>query len=113
MDLPLPTPKVSPVAGASATPSSSASWNGSAWSIVPSPQTGEGGFLDAIVDMGSDNVWVAGDEIDHWNGATWSQMATVNGRIIHAITAIAATASDDIWFADVDDFIHYGCHPTS
>ncbi len=63
--------------------------------------------------MGSDNVWVAGDEIDHWNGATWSQMATVNGRIIHAITAIAATASDDIWFADVDDFIHYGCHPTS
>lgn len=86
-------------------------WNGTAWSVFPAPQTGEGGFLQAVLDLGPGNVWAAGDEIDHWNGQTWAQMPTVDGTPIAGITAIAATGADDIWFADVNDFIHYRCLP--
>jgi hypothetical protein len=88
-------------------------WNGTVWSIVPSPQTGEEGMLEAVVDISPDDVWAAGDEIDHWNGQAWSQTPTINGAAIQTITAIAATASNNIWFADVNDFIHYGCQPAS
>jgi hypothetical protein len=88
-------------------------WNGTVWSILPSPQTGENGVLEAVADLGPDDVWAAGDEIDHWNGRSWTQIATINGAAIETITAIAAVSSDDIWFADVDDFIHYGCQPAS
>jgi hypothetical protein len=86
-------------------------WNGSAWSVFPTPQTGEGGFLQAVLDLGPGNVWAAGDEIDRWDGQTWAQMPTVDGTPIAGITAIAAPGADDIWFADVNDFIHYTCPP--
>jgi hypothetical protein len=88
-------------------------WNGTAWSVLPSPQTGEEGFLEGVVDLSPDDVWAAGDEIDHWNGQRWTQIPTINGTGIESITAIAAIASNDIWFADVDDFIHYGCQPAT
>jgi hypothetical protein len=88
-------------------------WSGTAWSISPSPQTGEEGGLEAVVDLSPDDVWAAGDEIDHWDGQTWSQIPTINGTAIQSITAMAASASNDIWFADVNDFIHYGCQPAS
>jgi hypothetical protein len=88
-------------------------WNGTAWSVVPSPQTGGFGYLNAVLDLGSSNVWAAGDEIDHWNGTAWTQMPTLNGAPFTAITAIAATAPDDIWFADVTDFVHYACPATT
>jgi hypothetical protein len=88
-------------------------WNGTAWSIFPSPQTGEDGVLEAVADLAPNNVWAAGDEIDHWNGETWTQIPTINGAGIQTITALAALSSDDIWFADVNDFIHYGCQPAS
>jgi hypothetical protein len=65
------------------------------------------------VDLSPDDVWAAGDEIDHWDGQTWSQIPTINGTAIQSITAMAASASNDIWFADVNDFIHYGCQPAS
>ena len=48
-------------------------WNGTAWSILPSPQTGENGVLETVADLAPNNVWAAGDEIDHWNGQTWSR----------------------------------------
>ncbi|MGD0193492.1 MAG: hypothetical protein ABSC35_01365 [Candidatus Dormibacteria bacterium] len=88
-------------------------WNGTAWSILPSPQTGENGVLETVADLAPNNVWAAGDEIDHWNGQTWSQIPTINGSAIQTITAMAAVSSNDIWFADVNDFIHYGCSPAS
>jgi hypothetical protein len=88
-------------------------WNGTAWSVVPSPQTGPNGYLNAVLDLGANNVWAAGDEIDHWNGTDWTQMPTLNGAPFTAITAIAATAADDVWFADVTDFVHYACQPTT
>jgi len=88
-------------------------WNGTAWSIFPSPQTGENGVLETVADLAPDNVWAAGDEIDHWNGQAWTQIPTINGTAIQTITAIAAVSSNDIWFADVDDFIHYGCASAS
>jgi hypothetical protein len=88
-------------------------WNGTAWAVVPSPQTGENGYLDAVLDLGADNVWAAGDEIDHWDGHAWQQMATVNGTGIQGITAMTAAASNDIWFADDSDFIHYACQTTT
>jgi hypothetical protein len=86
-------------------------WNGTAWAVVPSPQTGPNGYLNAVLYLGANNVWAAGDEIDHWNGTGWTQMPTLNGAPFTAITAIAASASNDIWFADVTDFVHYACQP--
>lgn len=88
-------------------------WNGTAWVVAPSPQTGENGYLETVLDLGTGNVWATGDEIDHWDGSAWTQMATVNGASYAPITAIAATAADNVWFAGETQFLHYGCQPAS
>jgi hypothetical protein len=61
-------------------------WDGSAWEIVPSPNTGiEGGngTLGGVFALASDEVWAVGSYfpdveaptlqplIEHWNGASW------------------------------------------
>jgi alpha-tubulin suppressor-like RCC1 family protein len=82
-------------------------WNGTKWTIVPSPdpETGSGAFdeLNAISGTGPDNLWAAGSFsdgsdfiallVEHWNGHTWSfiqpptELATQFGDAITVISA--------------------------
>jgi len=80
-------------------------WNGSSWSIVPSPTpTGTFPTLTAVADRGSSDVYAVGWDqhsdgtgvteglILRWNGSTWSQDTDPTGYTLSPLYA-AATVS--------------------
>lgn len=71
-------------------------WNGTVWSIVPSPNGNKNiGTLDAVVEIASNDVWTVGTVIEHWDGATWTLVAKpAHNGVLSSITAISA---NDIW----------------
>jgi hypothetical protein len=79
-------------------------WNGTAWSIVPSP-SGLTGTLSAVAAVSSRDVWAAGSillsrrgdtaQFEHWNGSKWRVVEGPAGPItVHALVAVS---SRDIW----------------
>jgi len=79
-------------------------WDGTQWSIVPSPNV-EGFFdhLNAVDGVATDDVWAVGDFtlrdplFLHWDGGAWSlvEPSPDAGRQF----AVVALASDDVWSA--------------
>jgi alpha-tubulin suppressor-like RCC1 family protein len=108
--------------GTSMTPADSDSrtliehWNGTSWSIVPSPNPsgGETGVdeLQAVAAVSPDDVWAAGahfsDEgsidllFEHWNGTTWSVVPTPRNGQGFAF-GLAALAANDVWLVGTTD----------
>lgn len=53
-------------------------WDGSAWSVVPTPALGNNGFFSAVQALSSKNAIAVGQTgsqglIERWNSHTWSQ----------------------------------------
>jgi hypothetical protein len=79
-------------------------WNGSAWSVAPSPNQGADNQLNGVSAVSSSDVWAVGQEassaslIEHWNGTAWSIMPSPNpsGSQI-MLDSVAAVASNDVW----------------
>jgi hypothetical protein len=86
-------------------------WNGSTWSVVPSPNPSpESNRLLGVTALAANNVWAVGDFnaaggngqvlILKWNGASWEQVPGDNtgpsglGFSLNAVSAINGT---DIW----------------
>ena len=79
-------------------------WNGTSWSIVPSPSPGDGfGVrLSGVTGVSANDVWAAGGDepggeafnmIQNWNGKSWSVVPSARfsgGDSAYAISAIAA-----------------------
>jgi hypothetical protein len=82
-------------------------WDGSAWSIVPSPNVDPNdNELYGLAAVGSDNVWTVGKYgggsgigtlIEHWDGNAWSVIPSPNVGPSNALGRLAAVASGDIW----------------
>jgi hypothetical protein len=82
-------------------------WNGSTWSIVPSPSPGTYGRLNSVTAVSANDVWAAGNYsnnglqvnlILHWNGSTWTQVPAPNaGPYLQMLNSISATSANDIW----------------
>ena len=79
-------------------------WNGTAWSIVPSPTVNDD-ILFAVNAVASNDVWAVGKSQDeartltlHWNGAAWSVVASPNDSTEdNVLFGVAAVASNDVW----------------
>jgi hypothetical protein len=85
-----------------------AHWDGSAWSVVPSPSVGVGeNRLTAVDARGAHDVWAVGwysngavhqTLIEHWDGSAWSVVASPNvasgDNELHGVTAIGG---GDAW----------------
>ena len=85
-------------------------WNGTRWSVIPTPQPSVFNELTSIDVVTATNIFVAGNSEDnspgpdpneatslHWNGSSWSQLAgprTPTGADINALTG---TNGRDIW----------------
>jgi hypothetical protein len=87
-------------------------WNGTSWSIVPSPNVVDGGnILSGVAAVSATDVWAVGSSrvlgssgsesqtlIEHWNGSGWSIVPSPNQAqsfsILHAVTGIS---SNDVW----------------
>jgi hypothetical protein len=88
-------------------------WNGTSWSIVPSPNVGAGNnVLTGIAARSASDVWAVGYDDDvtgsipvrhtlwlHWNGVRWSTVASPNaGTGDNTLTGvIAPSATTDVW----------------
>ena len=76
-------------------------FNGTAWSIVASPQ-GTDSFLTGVSGTSAGDVWAVGSvgrfdsiEILHFNGTAWSTVSGLPGD--SAMEAVVALATNDVW----------------
>jgi hypothetical protein len=91
-------------------------WNGTAWTIVPSPNpavptpAGVSQTLNSVVEISANDVWAVGGTSDisgfqpkrpiamHWNGRAWS-LTTVPDLGPGGIASVTATSSTSVWAA--------------
>lgn len=86
-------------------------WNGSQWSIVPSPDVGNSTYdvLDAVTEISATNAWAVGAYlnakkhvyfplIEQWNGSSWHIVANPGpGSAGTELLAVTAISANDIW----------------
>jgi hypothetical protein len=79
-------------------------WNGTAWSVVPSPNVGSGNnYLLAVAGASATDLWAVGSHDTHtlterWNGSTWSVVASPNvGSTANFFNGVAAVSTGDVW----------------
>ena len=82
-------------------------WDGTSWSIVPSPQPGWIEFLGGVAAISTNDVWAVGwyypinsnsqePLIEHWEGSVWSIVSSPAGPN-NAFYAVTALSTSDIW----------------
>jgi hypothetical protein len=85
-------------------------WNGTHWSLVPSPNPGPKlNVLNAVAAVSPSDAWAVGSYgnsacttaatvILHWNGTAWSQVKSPNpGAACNYLTAISAISATNAW----------------
>jgi hypothetical protein len=82
-------------------------WDGSQWSIVPSPSIGaSGNVLHGVSALTSNDVWAVGDYHDstnrtlilHWDGAQWSVVPSPNAsERMNFLSSVLALSHNDVW----------------
>jgi hypothetical protein len=82
-------------------------WNGTRWTIVPTPNVGPyTNRINALVAVARNAAWATGDYYDgtafrtlseRWNGSTWSLVPSPSvGTLTNGLGAIAALSATDI-----------------
>lgn len=87
-------------------------WDGSAWTVVPSPNTGSDSNDLVMVDaVAANDVWAVGSYIDgfglsqtlteHWDGTQWSVIPSANAGPLfdNQLNSVEAISSSDVWAA--------------
>lgn len=83
-------------------------WNGTAWSIVPSPNAASGtNTLLAVYGSASNDVWAVGRNrisdtqsralLLHWDGSAWSLLPEPLPNTNHWLADIAGLSADNVW----------------
>lgn len=84
-------------------------WNGTAWSIVPSPNMGAGhNVLHKVAALAADDIWAVGfwtigttlpqTLIEHWDGSSWTIVPSPNqGAGANNLYGVAVLAPNDVW----------------
>ncbi len=84
-------------------------WNGSLWSIVPSPNPGSDySILYGVAVVSTNDVWAVGSYVngplnqtltEHWNGTVWSAVSSPNpfGSYGSSLTAVVVVSTNDVW----------------
>jgi hypothetical protein len=84
-------------------------WNGSHWSIVPSPNVGtHGSLIDTVAAISANDIWTVGfyvnsqnlsqNLVEHWNGTKWSVVQVPNtGAGGDGFNNIGIVSANDMW----------------
>jgi len=82
-------------------------WNGTAWTIVASQNTGGYNWLSAVAAISSDDVWAVGSDqsttpnltlAEHWDGTDWTVVPSPSpGATSSFLLGVAAISSADVW----------------
>jgi hypothetical protein len=83
-------------------------WNGTSWSLTPTPNLGEYGALDGVSASGAADAWAVGFTmirrhdygtlIEHWNGSAWavSSVDAITGFAAR-LTGVADLSPTNVW----------------
>jgi hypothetical protein len=77
-------------------------WNGTSWSVVPSPSPGSNDYLNGVTANGSSDVWAVGAYLPagssvlqtltlNWNGTAWSTVASPTASNGSSLTSVSTT----------------------
>jgi hypothetical protein len=82
-------------------------WDGSTWSVVPSPNLGDfTNFLFDVSAISPTDAWAVGyasgnnrtrSIIEHWDGGSWSIVPAPEPGTDQALTAVTAISASDVW----------------
>jgi hypothetical protein len=81
-------------------------WNGSSWSVVPSPNGIGDNVLWNVIALSPVDAWAVGHEgslktlAEHWNGASWSIVPTppmTGNNNNPVLTGLVALPNGDLW----------------
>ncbi len=84
-------------------------WDGTSWSIIPSPNVGSvGDILSGVVAVSANDVWAVGDAtvnfstsqtlIEHWNGTRWKVISSPSiNSLENQLSGISALSANDMW----------------
>jgi len=90
-------------------------WDGTTWTLMPSPSPGKkgGSTLEGVTAVAQNDVWAVGHTgagkksktlVEHWDGKAWSRQPSPNvGARGSALHGVSAASTADIW-AVGDDF---------
>src|SRR5687767_1162768 len=90
-------------------------WDGTQWSILPTPPTGQRGRLLGVEMVATNDVWAVGLQypggayvplVLHWNGVQWSEVATPTQPGGLELRDVVALAPNDIWAVGANDGFH-------
>jgi len=88
-------------------------WNGTTWSVVPSPDGGILNRLNGVAQLASNDVWAVGENynldvqayqtlVEHWDGSAWTIVPSPNrGTRYDSLTSVVAVGPSDIWAVGV------------
>ena len=83
-------------------------WNGTKWSIVPSPNPGYS-FIYGMTAISSNDVWAVGSVYDsvhgayqnltmHWDGSAWTSIGVPSlGYVNNFLYGVSGTSVSDVW----------------
>jgi hypothetical protein len=97
-------------------------WNGSRWTVVPTPDPGSSGdHLYAVTAIAPDDVWAVGQQlgsqapdqalIEHWNGAIWSVVPSPSQTTGSTMLDGVAAANGQAWAVGEHDSAAGGGRP--
>src|SRR5262249_17863386 len=84
-------------------------WDGTNWSIVPSPSPGTQGLnsLAGVAANSTNDVWAVGNStstgysstlIEHWDGSAWSVVSSPNMQgTNNALNGVVALGTNKVW----------------
>jgi hypothetical protein len=83
-------------------------WDGSSWSVVPSPNVAGStlDFFSAVSARSATNVWAVGASdvgasgstlAEHWDGASWSIVPSQNVGAINEFLGVSALSGENVW----------------
>jgi hypothetical protein len=83
-------------------------WDGTRWSIVPSPNAGAGeNLLRDVAVVSARDIWAVGYHIIprgiyrtlvmHWDGSTWSVVPSPNVASETQLYSVSVVAANDVW----------------
>jgi hypothetical protein len=102
-------------------------WNGSAWTILPSPDpatpstfNGVRQTLNGVAEISPADVWAVGNTVDtvsgsflpdkpiamHWNGTAWS-VTTLPSSSGNLLASVAASSPTSVWAAGSNAIVHW------
>ena len=82
-------------------------WNGTRWSVVPSPTIGVNSFLEGVTALSANDAWAVGNYstsgsgvwtlIEHWNGTRWSVIPSPHPELGSDLYGVTAISANDVW----------------